>query len=182
MARELINTPKALLDGVYDRLSDPTNGYNPIVEQLGDANGVTFGTDINFDAGSGNFFRARLSAEGVMKSGRHIFPQMTLFLEALRATNRIKSQTFFGEITVGVDVFLTDGRQQPPDEQEIVKATVSAALMTIFGDIDDRSWGDDEITFSNSYAANFEALRFDGHNWLDVIRFRATFECGPIPV
>ncbi len=167
---------------MYARLSDPTDGYTPILASLATENGVTFGTSIDFAAGSRNFFRANLTDTGILRASRRVFPTMSLFLISLVAGNRIKDQAFFGDVTIGVNVFLSDGKQEPPEEQETVNATVAAALMTIFGDVDDRSWGDDEITFANDYGATFNPVRLDGYNWLDVVRFTATFECGPIIV
>ena len=167
---------KDLIDAVHNRLAHATDGWNPLLDAISSSYGVTVKHSIDFDgSGAGNYFRARLSAEGIDGASRRNYPTMTLFLESMEATDGQKRTTFYGSMVIGIDIFLSDDGSEPPDQFEFLKAAIMDSLSSLFGDIVDRSWFTD-FNSNNDYAITTEALRFGAERWVEVVHFRMGFQ------
>lgn len=167
---------KQVLDAVHARLADPSVGYNPLSSEIAGSYGVSFDRQIDFErvsgASSGNYFRAQITPESILRAGRRNFPAMTLFIASAVATNDVKRTTFSGIVTMGIDVFLSDEQSQPPDEFDLVKAAIIDTLASLFGDVQNRTWTGPGIVNSNQYSVTADALRLQGEGWMEVVRFR----------
>ncbi len=167
---------KDLIDKVHNRLAHATDGWNPLLASIAASYGATIEHTIDFDAtGSGNYFRARLSPQGVHGASRRNYPTMTLFLDSMDTTGGQKRTTFYGGLAIGVDIFLSDDASEPPAEFEFLKAAIMDALVSLFGDIVDRSWFAG-FNSNNEYSITTEALRFGAEHWIEVVHFRMGFQ------
>ena len=167
----LFSPTKSIIDAVLARLSDNAEGYNALLRVATNAYGLEDPAAIDF-AGHRNFYLTQLSTDELLAAGRNIFPTMTLYVVSAIPSNEVKRRVFYGRVTFGIDIFLSDGTSQPPTEFDLFKAAVFDTLMSLFGDHKNRSWQGPSTVNANEYSLNADTIRTGGTSWLQVIRFR----------
>ena len=149
------------------RLTSASDGFNFWVAELAAERGLTPYT-VDFASPGRTYFEARLTASLLDRSGRRVFPAMTLFPDAVQTTNRMRGGLVFsGQIGLGIDLFLSESKSAPPERHAAETALALDAMVRTFNG----AW-DVAAPYAGDLTAATSAVQFGAENWLEVVSFR----------
>lgn len=148
-----------VIDAVFARLSNDTQGFNATFNGLATGYGITERMAIQFTEPSPNFAMVNVDPEDWSQTSGFKYPLLTLFSKKSINMNWQKFHQFSGDVTIGLNTFIDWKQGRVKVNFESYANCVEETLYTIFNRArnafpGDQDWGEDIV-----YNGNFGIVK-----------------------
>lgn len=166
---------KAVRDAIYSRLSNPVNGFNPLISTKCSQYGIS-PYSIDFSTMSKNFFFGQIDAEALEQSGIFSYPFISVYgLEAIcQEGDAQKFSKFSGQVRVLMDVWLSWKSMRGLQDYEVHGDAVEEVVIDVMNRENNQNFLK-PLVYNGNVAVRRYPLRLAGENWRQRINFSFIF-------
>ena len=172
----LARVSQQVVDAVYSRLSSVTNGYNVGIATQAATYGLPASSmQLNFAAGSQNFYFDNVDTESLEKSGIVAYPCACLYVLDSVQTNDQKFAQFSGAIRCVFEVNLSWTSIKGMQGRESYSSCVEDVVFDVINRLDNQNWGK-PLVYNGQIQCRRGPSVFGAQNWKKKLTFVVLFQ------
>lgn len=175
-----VNPSKLVLDEIYNRLEDSTDGFNAIYNSIAPGYGLPPVMGVDFSSSkTPSFCFGDISMADWLESSPRSFPLIALFTRRVVSDNHEKFHAFSGLVFVAMNVFLSWKGNAVIRDFDFYSQAVEETVLTIINRArpeysDDQNWNTD-VAYNGQVELVKSGILRDNDAWVQQMAFTFTF-------